>query len=110
MTKYTPKEYRRTYKLRKRVKTEMIDETSLELYNYRFDEDEQISPEFMPYHDSGRYVPTIIEYGKGYEWIEDEEIGPRPFNAETYKELKDGGFKKSLIEGLKNQGIKIEGR
>lgn len=105
---YTPTEYNRTFKLRESSKTKMIDDTALELYNDRFDEDEQISPETMLYHDSGRYIPSVIESGKGYEWVEDEKIGARPFGAETYKELKDDKFKKALIKGIEKQGIKVD--
>jgi hypothetical protein len=104
--------YERTYKLRESTKTEMIGDTILMLYNDRFDEDEQISKENAFYHDSGRYIPSVIESGKGYEWGYerdlDSEIGARPFGEKTYEELKNGEFKKALIRGIKEQGIKAK--
>lgn len=95
---YTPVYYERTYQLRdESVEIDMIDDLTLELKNTRT--------------DGSKYIPSIIEYGKGYTWGYkrnlDEEIGPRPFGAKTHEELKNGGFKKALVKGLKNQGVKV---
>ena len=92
-TKYTPKEYRRTYKLRKRVKTEMIDETSLELYNYRFDEDEK-------YYQENKFVYVVknllqelidkvpnLEEAKDFVEMAEKEISK--FDPNKVKFIKD---------------------
>lgn len=55
-------------------------------------------------------IPSIIEYGTGYDW-EDSRIYarqpfPRPFHAETAKRLdKEELAKKALEKGLNRQGI-----
>lgn len=101
--------YKRTYKLRdKAVKTSMVNDTTLLLYNDRFDEDEQIDEYNRHYHDSGRYIPSVIESGRGYEWVEDQRIGARPFGKATYEELKNGKFKESFKKGLQKQGFKTK--
>lgn len=104
--------YERTYKLRESVKTEMIGDNHLILYNDRFDENEQITSENSFYHKSGRYIPSVLESGEGYEWGYnrdlDSEIGARPFGKKTYEELENGEFKKALIKGIEKQGIKVK--
>lgn len=103
--KYTPystdgktPHYIRTYELLNSIKTNMIKDNTLEIYNTR--------------SEGSRYIPEIIESGKGYEWGYtrdlNKEIGERPFNKKTTKALKNGKFKKALKEGLKNQGLKVE--
>lgn len=106
--------YERTYKLRDSVHTKMYGDNLLELFNNRFDENEQITSENSFYHNSGRYIPNVIESGKGYEWGYrrdlNKEIGARPFCKATYEELKSGKFKKSFVKGIEKQGFKINNK
>ena len=104
--KYTPystdgktPHYERTYELLESVKTNMVNDNTLELTNTRSDGD--------------RYIPEIIEYGQGYEWGYtrdlDEEIGARPFIAKTHEALdKEGIYKQALKKGLQQRGLKVE--
>lgn len=91
--------YKRTYKLLNSNETNMIDDNTLELTNTRSEEERD------------RYIVSVIEYGKGYEWGYtrnlDEEIGERPFIENTAKDLKDGKAKDFMAEALKKRGLNV---
>ena len=63
--------------------------------------------------DQGEDVPSVIEYSRGYKWGYirnlDEIIGPRPFFANTYKELSNGKAKMFLRNAFTKRGFKTEG-
>jgi len=98
--KYTPEDYIRTYKLLEAIETKLVNDNTLEVATTRTDE------------ETGKYIPTIIETGKGYTWGYkrdlDKEIGARPYVAETFNALQDGKFKNYLIKGLSKRGIKVK--
>ena len=90
--RHLPTQYERTGKLADSCVAYSVDADSVELTNTRTDE------------KSGRYIPTVIESGKGYYNLElDAKIGARPFVAETAEELKNGRLKKSMKKSLEGK-------
>jgi hypothetical protein len=98
---YTPADYERTYELISDDNIEgKVADNTLTVKNTR--------------HDGDRYVPEIIEEGKGYNWGYirdlDEEIGARPFIANTKKDLQTNKqHVQAMKEGLKKRGLDVDG-
>jgi len=92
---YIPTHYERSWKLIDSCKTTNISNDTIELTNTRRG-------------DESEDIPYILEYGKGYSWGVDldERIGPRPFFANTYKELAMGKARIFMKMALGKRGIK----
>jgi hypothetical protein len=96
---YEPTDYVRTYKLMEDVQSELIDDGTIEVKDTR--------------SENGRDITRIIEDGIGYDWGYqrnlDQEIGARPFIANTRNDLDTN---KSHIEVLKkalqDKGFRVE--
>jgi hypothetical protein len=94
---YKPKKYDRTGKLKKEIEIQEIED-GIAITPTRTDE------------DTGKYIPAIIESGKGYTY---SGYGyayeqPRPFVQNTKEEiLHEGIHKKELVKSLKNKGLNI---
>ena len=60
-------------------------------------------------NENGRDIAYIVEYGENYSYPGlDERIGPRPFHAETARELEQQGLaKNALAKGLRRQGLDV---
>lgn len=101
--RYTPTHYERTGRLLETIEKEMIDDNTLAVENTRSDIEYGVQKD----------VTEIIEKGRGYTWGYvrnlDEEIGPRPFIAETRESLqKSDKLKRAMKKGLERQGIKTK--
>jgi hypothetical protein len=94
---YKPKKYDRTGGLKNDIEIREVD-NGVAIVPTRFDE------------DTGNYIPSIIESGKGYTY---SGYGyayeqPRPFVQNTKEEiLREGIHKKELAKSLKNKGLDI---
>ncbi len=92
-----PKVYERTGDLKKDIQIEITNDSNLILSN-------------ETYHN-GKYIPEIIESGKGYTY---SGYGyayeqPRPFVSETYKDfVKNGLLHDAMRKGLKNKGLNVK--
>ena len=94
---YSPTHYIRTGELLRSVVTNMLDENTLTILNIR--------------SDGTRYIPYVIEYGKGYEWGDgslDARIGARPFISNTRKELESGLAREFMRDALKKRGLDVK--
>lgn len=96
---YTPTDYERTYQLMEDVKSELIDDGTIEIKDTRT--------------ENGRDITKIIEYGVGYDWGYkrnlDEEIGPRPFVELTAKDLETNKSHVGVLKkALQDKGISVE--
>lgn len=99
---YTPmSDNSRTGELGRSVEADMSGEDTLVLYNSRMD---------TGFGGEFRNVAGIVETGRGYNWSGslDEKIGARPFINATRQDLKNGEFKKIMIDGLRQRGINAE--
>ncbi|WP_025912086.1 hypothetical protein [Priestia flexa] len=61
--------------------------------------------------ENGKDISAIIEYGIGYDW-EDSRIAkmqpyPRPAHENAAIEMRKGRFEKTLINGLRKQGLNV---
>jgi len=94
---YTPLDYERTFETINSCVTNSIGNNTIELKNTREG-------------SNGEDIPQILEYGKGYTWGRnlDERIGPRPFFANTYKDLAMGKAKIFMKYALLKRGLKLE--
>ena len=92
---YVPTHYDRSWRLIDSCITTPIGDNAIELKNTRRG-------------DEGEDIPYILEYGKGYSWGVDldERIGPRPFFANTYRELAMGKARIFMKIALGKRGIK----
>lgn len=91
--------YERTYELLRSIKSNLVDNGVLCVENTR--------------HEGDRDIVSVIEYGRGYQWGYvrnlDEEIGARPFVANTKFELEQTNkHVEALKKGLKRQGVDVE--
>jgi hypothetical protein len=102
--RYTPSPngYKRTGGLYqdRNIETVMENDNTLSVRNIRKDE------------KTGRLVSPIIEEGVGYTWknsdIYQMQPFPRPFHAETLRELTEKDLaKNALVQGLKRQGLDV---
>jgi hypothetical protein len=96
---YTPTDYVRSYELLESIEGKLESDGVLSVENTR--------------QEAGKDIVKIIETGKGYTWGYkrnlDEEIGERPFVAETKEELhRTESYKKAFKEGMKRQGVDLE--
>lgn len=101
--RYEPTHYERTGTLLETIEKEMLNDNTLAVENTRSDIE----------HGVQKDVTEIIEKGRGYTWGYvrnlDEEIGPRPFIAETRESLqKSDKLKRAIKKGLERQGIKTK--
>lgn len=93
---YQPKQYERTGLLRESWDVENTDD-GIAVFNTRT--------------DGEKYIPQVIESGIGYDYT---GYGyayekPRPFIAETRRELKDSNIlKEAMKKDLKNAGFDVE--
>lgn len=93
---YTPKIYERTGLLRESWNVENTDD-GVAVFNTRT--------------DGEKYIPETIEYGinydySGYGYAYEQ---PRPFIAETRRELKDSNIlKEAMKRDLKDAGFDVE--
>ena len=93
---YTPKIYERSGLLKESWDVENTDD-GIAVFNTRT--------------DSEKYIPETIEYGinydySGYGYAYEQ---PRPFIAETHKELKDSNIlKEAMKKDLKDAGFDVE--
>lgn len=94
---YEPKRYNRTGQLKEDIDILEVKE-GVAIVPARTDE------------DSGKYIPSVIETGVGYDYTgygyEYEQ--PRPFVHETKEDIvREGIHKSELIKSLKNKGFDI---
>lgn len=93
---YTPKIYERSGLLKESWDVENTDD-GIAVFNTRT--------------DGEKYIPETIEYGinydySGYGYAYEQ---PRPFIAETHKELKDSNIlKEAMKKDLKDVGFDVE--
>lgn len=93
---YTPKIYERTGLLKESWDVKNTDD-GIAVFNTRT--------------DGEKYIPQVIESGIGYDYT---GYGyayekPRPFIAETHKELKDSNtLKEAMKKDLKDAGFDVE--
>lgn len=99
--KYSPTNYERTGGLYqdKNIETKLVDDNTLTVRNIR--------------EENGRDIANIIETGTGYDWersrIYNMQPYPRPFHAETARELDEKGLaKNALKKGLERQGLNVK--
>jgi hypothetical protein len=99
--RYNPSQYKRTGELYQdeNIESKMEDDNTLSIRSVR--------------EENGKDISRIIEEGVGYDWEKSEiyqsQPYPRPFHAETRRELEEQGLvKKALVDGLKKQGIKVK--
>lgn len=91
---YSPSDYIRTWETIASVETTSVGSDAIELKNTREG-------------DYGENIPQILEYGKNYSWGKnlDARIGPRPFFANTYKDLASGKAISFMKKALMKRGI-----
>jgi hypothetical protein len=83
----------------KNIYAGLVDDGELVVRSTRVDED-----------DPRKDIASIVEFGTGYTWEKSKiyhmQPFPRPFHAETAKELDEKGLAKNALEkGLNRQGI-----
>jgi hypothetical protein len=96
---YTPKMYERSGGLYQdeNIESEMVNDTTLSVRSTR--------------EEDGKDIAEVIETGEGYTYrgYGYDYEKPRPFHAETARELDEKGLaKKALKQGLNRQGIKTK--
>ena len=93
---YTPKIYERTGLLRESWDVENTDD-GIAVFNTRTDD--------------GKYIPQVVESGIGYDYTGYNYAyeKPRPFIAETRRELKNSNtLKEAMKKDLRDAGFDIE--
>jgi hypothetical protein len=94
---YSPRVYERTGQLKEQWETEETND-GITVYPSRRDE------------DTGKYVPEVIETGKGYEYEFEYSNRPRPFVENTRQELERDKDRvaDALKRDMKANGLDIE--